>query len=106
MTAHLRARDHSSGQHVPDADRPERERHWRRRREGLGRGLGEQSYVIIYIYIYVCMYVCMYVCTYVYIYIYIYTHTKFGGCFCLGCLGGDFGESVLKERRSERARLN
>ena len=49
---------------------------------------------------------------YIYTYIYIYIHKssrgdrKFGGCFLLGCLGGDFGESVLKERWSERARLD
>ena len=47
------------------------------------------------------------------LYIYIYTHIsrprgdrKFGGCFLWACLGGDFGGSALKERRSERARLD
>ena len=73
------------------------------------------------------MCICMYVCTYIYIYIhvlyiyiyiyilyiYIYIYIsrprgdrKFGGCFLLVCLGGNFGESVLKERQSERARLD
>ena len=58
-------------------------------------------YVYIYIYIHICMCICMY--------IYISRprgDRKFGGCSFLGCLGGDFGESVLKERRSERARVD
>ena len=67
----------------------------------------------IYIYthniiVYVC--ICVYMCIYIYIYIYISCprgDRKFGDCFLFpGCLGGDFGESVLKERRSERARLD
>ena len=57
-------------------------------------------YVCIYIYIYIHVYI------YIYIYIYTYIHTyisspwgdrKFGGCFYWACLGGDFGESELKE---------
>ena len=65
----------------------------------------------IYIYIYIYLYVCMYVCVYIYIYIHTYISRprgdrKFGGVFVLGCLGGDFGEPVLKEQRSERARLD
>ena len=84
-------------------------------------------YVSMYLCIYVSMYLCIYVCLCIYIYIYRDIHTslslcihiyiyiyinrprgdrKFGGCCLLGCLDGDFGESVLKERRSERARLD
>ena len=70
-------------------------------------------YVCIYIYICICTHTYMYtyIHTYIYTYIYIYISRprgdrKFGGCCFLGCLGGDFGESVLKERRSERARLD
>ena len=51
--------------------------------------------------------ICM--CVYIYIYMYIsrpWGDRKFGGCLFWGCLGGDFGKSVLKERRSERARLD
>ena len=65
-------------------------------------------YICVCIYIYICI---LYMCVYIYIYIYIYISRprgdrKFLGCCFLGCLGGDFGESVLKERRSERARLD
>ena len=69
----------------------------------------------MYIYMYISTYLSLslYIYRYVYIYIYVYIHIsrprgdrKFGSCFLLGCLGGDFGESVLKERRSERARLD
>ena len=64
-------------------------------------------------YIYIYTYTHTYTYTYIYIYIYIHTYIsrprgdrKFGGLFVVGCLGGDFGESVLKERRSEQARLD
>ena len=49
---------------------------------------------------------------YIYIYIYIYISIsrprgdrKFGGCFCLGCLGGEFCVSLLRKSdgASERA---
>ena len=61
--------------------------------------------------VYVSVFTYIHMCVYIYIYIYIHISRprgdrKFGGCYFLGCLGGDFGESVLKERRSERARLD
>ena len=65
--------------------------------------------VYVYVYTYTHMYTC--VCIYIYIYIERYISRprgdrKFWGCFACACLGEDFGESVLKERRSERARLD
>ena len=45
---------------------------------------------------------------YTHIYIYIHALGAIGslGVVFWDCVGGDFGESVLKERRSERARLD
>ena len=68
-------------------------------------------YTILSTYVHNSMYYMFMYCVCIYIYIYIYISRprgdrKFGGCFVLGCLGGNFGESVLKERRSERARLD
>ena len=64
----------------------------------------------MYIHMHIRIYINIYTHIYIYIYIYIYKSRprgdrKFGGCFSLGCLGGEFCVSLSRksDEASERA---